>query len=333
MKKISAENSLSFIFDFLGNKKRRITVVGGAGTGKTWVIQKTVDKIRDKNIPFFVLSYTGVSVDNLKNRSIKEAQTVHSAIYRGKKKNGENIHRRVKDYCYVLIDEISMLSLKTIKDIQKTFSKGKFLFFGDYNQLPPVKEKLFILNYDFQLVKNYRSVKNIINFSEMVLQNKVKTLKIVIPKISMKDAINGVGKILTYTNRESEKINKYSRTILNRDGKLFVGDKIISVSNIKSKSIFNGKEYEVTAITPQYYFLKSSDGEILRKKKLIHYDKKIDKVGGVFYYLHSSALTIHRSQGSEYNEVYLYGDLLKFSKSLLYVAITRAKKKIYLISN
>ena len=51
---------------------------------------------------------------------------------------------------------------------------------------------------------------------------------------------------------------------------------------------------------------------------------------------HSYAITIHKSQGSEFDTVILplfYGQSPFLTRNLLYTAVTRAKKKLILVGN
>ena len=142
-------------------EKRNIFVTGGAGTGKSYILNKLREKYKDK---LHITSTTGISAINV------NGQTIHSwaGIGIGNKPVEETI-RKIKSngplyrkfiLCDMLaIDEISMLDNKTldyisdvlkgVRCINKPFGYIQVLFFGDFFQLPPVRSNVESKNFCF----------------------------------------------------------------------------------------------------------------------------------------------------------------------------------------
>ena len=120
------------------------------------------------------------------------------------------------------------------------------------------------------------------------------------------------------------------------------GDKVMHIKNDYGLAWKNtnekGKEYEGTGVfngeggiivkidkEMESLFVKFEDG------KVAEYDfDDLDKI------MHSYAITIHKSQGSEYPAVIiplLYGGGTLYNKNLLYTAVTRAKTSICILGN
>ena len=110
-------------------------------------------------------------------------------------------------------------------------------------------------------------------------------------------------------------------------GRIFrEGDKVIQQKNIDSVS--NGETGMITKIAP------NDEGTIIINIDFGH-DRVVDyKKEDLEMIDWSYAMTVHKSQGSEANVVIFnlldeHGIMLK--RNLLYTAITRAKKKVYII--
>ncbi|AGL17192.1 RecD/TraA family helicase [Actinoplanes sp. N902-109] len=114
-------------------------------------------------------------------------------------------------------------------------------------------------------------------------------------------------------------------------GRVFrVGDKVTQIRNNYDKGqagVFNGTVGVVTAINPddQQLTVRTDEDE------LIDYDfDELDELA------HAYALTIHRSQGSEYPAVVVpltTSAWMMLQRNLLYTAITRAKKLVVLVGS
>jgi exodeoxyribonuclease V alpha subunit len=114
-------------------------------------------------------------------------------------------------------------------------------------------------------------------------------------------------------------------------GRVFrVGDKVAQIRNNYDKGaagVFNGTLGLVTALDPieQTLTLRTDEGETL------DYDfNELDEL------VHAYALTIHRSQGSEYPAVVIPVTMsawMMLQRNLLYTAVTRAKRLVVLVGS
>ena len=114
-------------------------------------------------------------------------------------------------------------------------------------------------------------------------------------------------------------------------GRVFrVGDKVTQLRNNYDKGaagVFNGTLGVVTAISPEDHVLTLSTDE----DELLDYGfDELDELA------HAYAITIHRSQGSEYPAIVIpltTSAWTMLQRNLLYTAITRAKKLVVLVGS
>lgn len=140
--------------------KNKFSVIKGeAGTGKTYVIEKLYNLL--KNIfDVYIISFTGKSIDNIINRlkCDDNIMTIDKFILS---------RIEFKKNVIIIIDEISMLSLEKMHKLIKLFvyDRIQLIMLGDINQLPPVDYPINIFHIfnncweyipNFKLEKNYR---------------------------------------------------------------------------------------------------------------------------------------------------------------------------------
>lgn len=130
--------------DKILNNKLTI-VMGEAGTGKTTLISKVIERIIDEGKTFHVCSFTGKAVQRAmqvlekngiisRNEGNKDSELTSSF---------STIHRLMlepREIDYLIIDEISMVSMPLFYSlIQYIDDETKVLFVGDPNQLEPIE--------------------------------------------------------------------------------------------------------------------------------------------------------------------------------------------------
>jgi exodeoxyribonuclease V alpha subunit len=105
------------------------------------------------------------------------------------------------------------------------------------------------------------------------------------------------------------------------------GDKVMQVRNDYEKGVFNGSVGTITTISPEaseLFVLMDEDQEVR-----YGFDD-LDEL------THAYALTVHRSQGSEYPCVVVplvQTAWLMLQRNLLYTAVTRAKRLVVLVGS
>ena len=129
---------------------RPISVVcGAAGTGKTTIIEailRAIEKAHGSGATFLLLAPTGKAADRIRDRTGKDASTVHSFLARRAwlnrnltfKCSGGQREENVTTY---VIDEASMLDLELAAALFRAIhwnSVQRVILVGDPNQLPPI---------------------------------------------------------------------------------------------------------------------------------------------------------------------------------------------------
>lgn len=102
------------------------------------------------------------------------------------------------------------------------------------------------------------------------------------------------------------------------------GDKIIQLRNNYDRNLFNGDIGCITAVDAE-------DGTVT-----VNFDGDVHTIdrGGLGEMAHAFAISIHKSQGSEYPVVIvplLKAHFMMLQRNLIYTAITRGKKKVFLV--
>jgi exodeoxyribonuclease V alpha subunit len=119
-------------------------------------------------------------------------------------------------------------------------------------------------------------------------------------------------------------------------GRVFrVGDKVTQIRNNYDKQIFNGAVGVVTSISFEDQQLRvrmdDADAGVAGEAGEVRYDfDELDEV------IHAYAMTVHRSQGSEYACVVIpltTSAWLMLQRNLLYTAVTRAKRLVVLVGS
>jgi ATP-dependent exoDNAse (exonuclease V) alpha subunit len=124
-------------------------ICGGAGTGKTTIIRSIIDaieKAHGSGTSFLLLAPTGKAADRLRERTEKEAQTIHSFLatrgwlndnYTFKREGG----KQEEDVKIFIIDECSMLDQSLVATLFKAINWNtvqRIILVGDPNQLPAI---------------------------------------------------------------------------------------------------------------------------------------------------------------------------------------------------
>ena len=295
-------------------------VIGRAGTGKSYVTAEIVNQLRLNDKTVAILAPTHKAKEALQEKlTAGEVKTIHSFVH------------RPFECDVIVIDESGMLSTPLFDKLARAYSGQQLIFIGDKNQLPPVEygrpferiQEEFAVS---ELKQNKRSeARDIISLGNQILgipQNaNMKPENIEIVSNPIEAYKKGVSVILTFTNREVKEINEYQRLKQGTDS-LYpgfkIGEKIIATTNYKNK-FYNGQLFEVVG----YNTIQD-----INTKRIISLNSSKEFEYNFDY---AYALTIHKSQGSEWDVVgYLPSEY--DTMNLAYVAVTRAKKKLVIIN-
>jgi exodeoxyribonuclease-5 len=337
--------------------EKHFVLAGYAGTGKTTLAKYIAAAMGEENVIF--CSYTGKAANVLREKGCRKTGTIHSFLYKliddmdGKPRFKLNRMSDLASIPLVVIDEYSMLNHEIISDIH-TLAK-KVLYLGDPFQLPPVSGQSvlepnhFITEIhrqalDSPIIRAATKIRNMEQLAycddgEFVFQPKVK--------LGVENWMQADQTIVGYNNTRREWNKKFRRLRGFGDAPddLAVhGEKIICLKNSREHGLFNGMIG--TCGTPEidgkgYYSVdfKSEDmtyeglpvwrGDMegrVPDKSLPRHLQRFD---------HAGAITAHKSQGSEWDNVLVYNepvgkehiDKAKWT----YTALTRGRKKVVLV--
>lgn len=324
---------------------------GPPGSGKSTLISALTKYLETDHKKYFVVSYTGKAVARL--RQIIEpgrCVTIHRLL---------EIRYNIASFRYLIIDEASMVSIGLMAQLLTAWRfPFQVILVGDANQIPQIEwgslfhQMLKTSVPQFELKTNYRlqdkndkigPIANLIlrwpttqtfpleslgNFQ--VLAGDLETVYNLLPCFD--------GKILTPYNTDVDAINRYCQQIRSCETSDWnIGDKVIMTENNYKLGIMNGEEGVIVGLGKQ---IKIRFGETIHKFNLesVLTDSEESEELHMGMIKLAYALTINRSQGSEWNDVILYirdhpANSMFLNRNLIYTAITRARNKIWIIGH
>lgn len=124
-------------------------ISGGAGTGKTTVVKSIIDGIEKAHgvgTSFLLLAPTGKAADRLREKSGKDAKTIHSFLAERGWMNNNFTYKREggkqeENIRIFIIDESSMIDQSLMATLFRAINWNtvqRIIFVGDPNQLPPI---------------------------------------------------------------------------------------------------------------------------------------------------------------------------------------------------
>lgn len=337
-------------------------ITGGPGTGKTTVLKALDYTLRDagmKNIQY--AAPTGKAARRISESVGKKAVTVHSLIHL--KKDGDK-SSALSEAEAVIVDEVSMLDLPTCSRFMKAVKDGtKIVFIGDIDQLPsvgygavlrdliksgvvPVERliKTFRQGAGSLIIDNMKNIRDGIFYVKNGVDFKIMTpterytaeQEIIAVYLSEYKRLGGCEKLVILTpfrkreyNTSSEALNDKIQEIVNpgkglRIGNIEyrVGDPVMQLVN--RDECVNGDVGKVISVCNKSITVSFTDCSVVYTED--------DLATGQLTLAY--AMSIHKSQGSEYESVIVvllneHGPMLQ--RNLLYTAVTRAKKKCFLV--
>lgn len=265
-----------------------------------------------------------------------------------------NLESDLRFASLLIIDEVSMLNAQLGKDLESF--KIPILVLGDPEQLPPIYgEGYFTAQEPDVLLQDIhrQALDNpIIAMSKLVREGKSLSLgnygesKVVNTTLSAEEVLSN-DIILTGLRRTKKACDDKSRQLLGYKSSLpLIGDKLMCVKNNHSLGLLNGQIWTVMsdAIPLEYGVISlhikdeydnelviSASEKLLLGQKLDRWDHEED----IQEFEYAYAITVHKSQGSQYDNVLLFDQKDKFpnwderdKRRWLYTGITRAAQRI-----
>lgn len=354
-----------------------ITITGYAGTGKTTVLAYVYDYlVSHKQQRVAVMSYTGKSVTVLRSKGILGAMTIHSSIYDYRRDENNNLVSFIKSdfqYDWIIIDEYSMINEQLFSDIKAL--QVPIILFGDNYQLPPpsgiqnnlvsdytmhdiVRQKGMLVKYSTEIrLHGYESVAahgwyKDNDDDELVIVTDLNSLSSVLNELKLHTLDY---QFLCYTNKTRFMYNNSIRTqYVSNSTDPTKNDKLIATKNIWMEGIVNGYTYKVlqsdSCIYKDYNVYKvktlTFDGFVkdmyIESLRLSDPSIKHEKLpSDIIEMDYAYCMTVHKSQGSEWDNIIIIDDYPSFSKvndpesynRWLYTAITRSRSIAILVRN
>lgn len=322
---------------------------GLAGTGKTTVL----GEIARQNPNAVLCTLTGKAASVLSRKTGVAAATIHSTFYKmvGKSKDSagrQKLHWRTsrKDDEFsntvVLIDECSMVDDRMAQDILRT--GATIIACGDPGQLPPVRGSQFFNDPDFTLTEIHRQAKEspIIRQAYSVREHgeyAADTEEFRVTKRGTPDDILNADAILCWTNKTKDAANRRARDIRG----VWMphpqpGEPVVCLKNNPDFGLFNGAIYTIARpfIEGDTDIFLNIDGKPQMVPNTVFkgipssLDPEDDAEG---FFDFGYALTVHKSQGSEWDSVVLIDEYHRQDqrRQWLYTGITRAAKRILVL--
>jgi ATP-dependent exoDNAse (exonuclease V) alpha subunit len=342
-------------------KEQLFRLFGYAGTGKT-TLAKEISESVGGDVLFG--AFTGKAASVLRARGCEGASTIHSMIYRSRGTDEEDAPRftlnrqsDVKKAKLVIIDECSMVDETLGRDL---LSFGtKVLVLGDPAQLPPVQGGGFFTEQepDMMLTEVHRQAADnpIVRLSMMVREGErlergdFGEAKIIRRNDLGQKVAMQADQILVGRNQTRREVNTKIRTLNNHmESAPVAGEKIVCLKNNKDKGLLNGgtwlvKERAISAKgivtmrilsddTPEDGLVKVSvlPEFFLGTEDQVPFSKRRDFDEFDYGY----ALTVHKAQGSQWDEVLLFDESFAFREHRerwLYTGITRAAERLTIV--
>ena len=334
---------------------------GYAGTGKTTLARHIAEDI-DGDVAF--AAYTGKAAHVLRSKGCEGAGTIHSLIYRPRIGEDEeqpvfaiNHESAATKAELIIIDECSMVDEELGRDL---LSFGTpVLVLGDPAQLPPVKGGGFFTEAepDKMLTEVHRQAQDnpIIRLSMAVRAGETLDYgehgeSRVIPRRSIDAAqILGADQVLVGTNKTRRAYNQRIRELKGLLSPMpAVGDKLVCLRNDKQKGLLNGGTWNVSKLgSPKRSLLRldlvPEDEPGAKAVKVGVHPNFFENGGEDLAYAqrrnsdefdYGYALTVHKSQGSQWDDVVLFDESYAFREHRdrwLYTGLTRAAERITIV--
>lgn len=331
-----SEEQYNFITEFYNHNVNLL--VGRAGSGKSYTLDKLLQNIKPYTIKILILTYTAKAAARLNEYLEKsgliemyKATTIHKALSSDFNQNFMRNEQNILDVELLIIDEVSMLSQEIISKILLAVpSKCRLLFSGDdrqiksqdgYTVIPNLKSNEYV-NFTM-LSKVFRSNDFVLEQAQKVLEFKMIDYKTFDYDLSFLDNyLSDCYQILTNTKKMTKRINEYVQkdkkeiTQCYGDFKYNVGDSVIITRNNTGKQTSNGDFAMIISFDDNGLLLELQDG----RKVFYHYEDTEEIAP-------STCITIHKSQGSEYDKVLIVLEDIKQlnNNNMIYTAVTRAK--------
>ncbi|MHB9097257.1 MAG: SF1B family DNA helicase RecD2 [Syntrophales bacterium] len=367
-----AEKQIEAVRALAGHKV--LVITGGPGTGKTTLINAMIRIFAGIRTKILLAAPTGRAAKRMTEATGHEAKTIHRLLEYSFQKGGFQKNADAPLDCDLLIvDEASMIDTLLMHHLLKAVPpRATFVMVGDVNQLPsvgagnvlrdviesravPVVEltEIFRQARESSIVVNAHMInegkmpnlqsspEKLDDFYFIEQEDPQKVMELIItlvkeriPKRFGFDPIDDI-QVLTPMHRgiiggtnlnvELQKALNPGEEGVSRMGRLYrVGDKVMQIANNYDKEVYNGDIGRITGIDTE-----AQEVSVAIDTREVLYDfSELDEL------IHAYAVSIHKSQGSEYPAVVipiLTQHYILLQRNLLYTGVTRGKKLVVIV--
>ena len=348
-------------------------ITGGPGTGKTTLVKALIRLLEHHKVSYKLAAPTGRAAKRLMEGTTRHATTIHRLLeFDPATMRFVHDDKNCIKTDFLIIDESSMIDVFLANSIFKAVSLDTHvIMIGDVDQLPSVEPGSILkdliatnkvpctkLTQIFRQAQNSMIIQNAhkINHGEfpttdlpdckkdfyLIKQAEAEQCFDAIKNILLKNITSHGIKIsdvtiLTPMNKGivgAQSLNHMMQQLLNPDDQkpflTFMGtiyrqdDRVMQIKNNYDKNVFNGDIGTICDVDQE------------DKKMSVDFEGNIviyemDEINELVL---AYAITIHKSQGSEYDAVIIplfMQHFMLLQKNLIYTAITRAKKLCFFI--
>ena len=346
-------------------------LTGGPGTGKTTTLRSLLEVLEGNGRTYALASPTGRAAKRLAEATGREAKTIHRLLEFKPGEGFTRDDDNPLEVDMLIVDETSMLDVVLANQLLKAVPlDAHLLLVGDVDQLPSVGAgdvlrdliasevpalirltQIFRQSADSLIIHNaHRINRGLFPETKPTAQDFFLFIKeepdelaelmvdIVQKRLPAKFGLDPFDDVQVLCPMYQgavgvANLNALLQAGLNPPGKkperrlggrvLRVGDKVMQTVNNYDKSVFNGDIGRITALdTVEQTLTVSIDGQ-----PVVYDFLEADEL------VHAYAITVHKSQGSEYPCVVVpvvTQHYMMLQRNLLYTAVTRAKKMVIL---
>ena len=351
-------------------------LTGGPGTGKTTVVRGMIGVLERLGLSVRLGAPTGRAAKRLGEATGRKATTVHRMLEAQADDTGTTIFQRDEDTPIeadvVILDEVSMMDVVLMQHFLAAVPRGcHVILVGDVDQLPSVGPGTVLADMlrsnmfpsvrltdifrqagESLIVRNAHAVNagrmpdcaagSAFEFRACATEEETAAAIVALCRDELPasgvDPLRDV-QVLSPMHRLEcgiDRLNRLLQDALNppetggfeitAGGFSYrVGDKVMQTKNDYEKGVFNGDVGFVTRVGAQGIVVRYGEENAVEYKR-----EEMSELQPAY------AMSVHKSQGSEYPVVVLpvvVGHRAMLQRNLLYTAVTRAKERVILLGN